>query len=503
MEISWLNLVQLLLAVTWGLGSLVAPAGAQNVHCYGVFDTTTGACSDLLGDEVTQADCCLNQKYGFRLHKDAPCQACRPAEWSEWSPWSSCSVSCTEGVRQRKQTCYGQGACVGGPRRWELQACNLKDCCPVMGGWSEWGAWTPCSVTCLSGTQTRERSCTNPIPQCGGDCPGNKTERRSCDTNQICPMLPFLLFQLMGIGEAGATGRTALPPACLKPHLQSPDSDDSVSATTPHLPGTPPGNRCPGDSQDHRDCEGLPYCPQDGNWGPWKPSSECSVTCGVGRVLEKRVCDSPAPKHGGRNCLGDNTRVFICNTKTPCPVDGRLTEWTAWTACGLPTPGINIACDDIHAVQKRSRVCSGRAHNGKFCPESKFEMRNCYHIDGCRLPGTWTDWSPWSLCEPPCGPNPMKSRRRECKPIYPNYPLSVTGGDGKTRNVSFWGTPRLSCQPLNGQRLLLEDKVPCQNVIPCEGEVLVTLLGRRKALCMLDTHLQVEVGKEFLSMFWS
>lgn len=52
-------------------------SGAQNVHCYGVFDTTTGACGDLLGDEVSQADCCLNQKYGFQLNKDAPCQACR------------------------------------------------------------------------------------------------------------------------------------------------------------------------------------------------------------------------------------------------------------------------------------------------------------------------------------------------------------------------------------------------------------------------------------------
>lgn len=74
----------------------------------------------------------------------------------------------------------------------------------------------------------------------------------------------------------------------------------------------------------------------------------------------------------------------------------------------------------------------------------------------------------------------------------------MKGGDGKIRNVSFWGNPTLSCQPLNGQRLLLEDKVPCLNVVPCEGEVLVTLLGRRKALCMLCAHLGV--GKEFLSM---
>lgn len=459
MEISWLTLGQFLLAGIWGLGSLVAPAGAQNVHCYGVFDTTTGACGDLLGDEVSQVDCCLNQKYGFQLNKDAPCQACRPAEWSEWSPWSACSVSCTEGVQLRSQTCYGQGACVGGPRRWEMQACNMRNCCPVMGGWSEWGAWTPCSVTCLSGVQTRERSCTNPVPQCGGDCAGNKIETRSCDTHQVCPTH----------GNWGSWGNWENCPATCTPESSAakPRQRRLRQCNSPPPSRDPPGNRCPGDSQDYQDCEGLPYCPLDGNWGAWKPSGECSVTCGIGRVLEKRLCNNPAPKHGGRDCPGDDTRVFTCNTKTPCPVDGRLSEWTAWSTCALPVPGIKINCDDIHALQKRTRTCTGRAHNGKFCPGSKIETRGCYNVDRCRLSGAWTDWSPWSLCDPPCGPNPMKSRVRECKPIYPNYPLVVDAQNGKL-NVSFWGTPMVSCQPLNGQRFRVEEKVPCQNVISCE-----------------------------------
>lgn len=53
-----------------------------------------------------------------------------------------------------------------------------------------------------------------------------------------CFLLSSLL-QLMESGEAGETGRIALPPALLKAQLQSPGSGDCVSATVPHLPETP------------------------------------------------------------------------------------------------------------------------------------------------------------------------------------------------------------------------------------------------------------------------
>ncbi|MBA7626508.1 hypothetical protein ES703_33959 [subsurface metagenome] len=49
----------------------------------------------------------------------------------------------------------------------------------VDGGWSSWGA---CSVSCGGGTQTR--TCTNPIPSCGGaECVGDSSQ--SCNT-QAC-----------------------------------------------------------------------------------------------------------------------------------------------------------------------------------------------------------------------------------------------------------------------------------------------------------------------------
>ena len=57
------------------------------------------------------------------------------------------------------------------------------------GGYSAWGGWSQCSVTCGVGRQTRSRSCTNPAPIPGGkDCSqlGPDKENSNC-TKGGCP----------------------------------------------------------------------------------------------------------------------------------------------------------------------------------------------------------------------------------------------------------------------------------------------------------------------------
>lgn len=57
----------------------------------------------------------------------------------------------------------------------------------VDGGWSLWGSYTSCSVTCGVGIQKRERTCTEPLPQYGGtDCVGLSSETQNC-TESECP----------------------------------------------------------------------------------------------------------------------------------------------------------------------------------------------------------------------------------------------------------------------------------------------------------------------------
>ena len=51
------------------------------------------------------------------------------------------------------------------------------------GGWSDFGNWSECSVTCGGGVKERSRTCTNPPPSNGGnDCVGDNEETKSCNT---------------------------------------------------------------------------------------------------------------------------------------------------------------------------------------------------------------------------------------------------------------------------------------------------------------------------------
>ncbi|KAJ8379625.1 hypothetical protein SKAU_G00004030 [Synaphobranchus kaupii] len=57
----------------------------------------------------------------------------------------------------------------------------------IPGGFSSWGGWGPCSVTCGQGVQERIRLCNNPIPANGGrPCEGQSLDSRSCHS-KLCP----------------------------------------------------------------------------------------------------------------------------------------------------------------------------------------------------------------------------------------------------------------------------------------------------------------------------
>ena len=58
---------------------------------------------------------------------------------------------------------------------------NILFCFSVDGGYSQFGDWSACSVTCGRGNQTRMRTCTEPPPSQGGaDCVGEASETRPC-----------------------------------------------------------------------------------------------------------------------------------------------------------------------------------------------------------------------------------------------------------------------------------------------------------------------------------
>ncbi|XP_068687209.1 A disintegrin and metalloproteinase with thrombospondin motifs 6-like isoform X1 [Montipora foliosa] len=67
------------------------------------------------------------------------------------------------------------------------------------------------------------------------------------------------------------------------------------------------------------DCEddGSPII--NGHWSSWSAYSNCSRPCDGGVQFKSRTCTNPAPKNGGKDCLGsDKGHWRICNVQ-PCP----------------------------------------------------------------------------------------------------------------------------------------------------------------------------------------
>ncbi|KAJ8792290.1 hypothetical protein J1605_004071 [Eschrichtius robustus] len=289
--------------------------------------------------------------------------------------------------------------------------------------WSPWSEWVPCSVTCMEGSQLRHRRCIG----WGGQCP-EKVE-----------------------------------PGTLQWQLQA--------------------------------CQDKPCCPVAGGWGPWGAVSPCPVTCGLGQTREQRTCDRPVPQHGGPFCVGDATRTHICNTAVHCPVNGEWELWGEWSTC-IRRSIKHISCQEIPGQQTRSRLCKGRKFDGQRCSGEQQDIRHCYNIQRCLYrmslqplshhptktsnsdtgtpplmagKGSWSEWSTWGLCMPPCGPNPIRTRQRLCKATLPKFSPTVTMVEGQgEKNVTFWGKPSALCDVLQGQKVVVEEKRPCLHVPPCE-----------------------------------
>ncbi|XP_037267415.1 properdin [Falco rusticolus] len=442
---------------------LLSPAAATPVWCFARLEEEGGggACTELLGDEpVSLADCCLNPTYGYKLRPHGHCHTCRQDTWGPWGRWTSCSVTCGEGTQRRGRSRSPTGD--KDPREWQLRACHLP-CCPVAGGWTPWSPWSGCSVTCGVGTLRRSRACADPPPRCGGGCgPGAAEESRVCQgATPTCPVG----------GSWGSWGPWGSCRGTCSGAGRAPGRSRSRRCDSPPPSVEPPGAACAGAAVDTQPCPGLPPCPEDGAWGAWSATAPCPVTCGLGVVTQRRACDAPPPRHGGRGCHGNSTRRVVCGPHGACPGVEHWGPWGAWTPCERRQFG-SISCQPAVGQQRRTRECLRHRPGGPPCPTdggpSIIQLRTCYNIQNCLLPGNWSDWSPWGLCTPPCGASPTRSRVRECQPIYPTYPRIVTSvGSSTPVNVTFWGSARPRCPPLEGQHLRLEETRPCLHVLPC------------------------------------
>lgn len=260
------------------------------------------------------------------------------------------------------------------------------------------------------------------------------------------------------------------------------------------------GDRClcrmrpcdsPAPSNGGKQCEGsaleVTNCTQNGQWTEWSAWSACSQTCGLAVKSRRRICGNPAPRHGGRLCLGPEQEQIYCSTNPPCPApatpaarDSSWSEWGAWSECSAHCGG---------GFQWRRRQCNSprgrdgcgggcesdyRACNAHPCPEYRrssnwtswmrvngtregyFEQRfrftcranvadntllrvgsvkkeerychespkSCMDSAYLNIDGDWSEWSEWTQCSVPCGGG-LQFRERTCDNPRP----SGTGAD--------------------------------------------------------------------------
>ncbi|XP_058494160.1 hemicentin-1 isoform X1 [Solea solea] len=319
--------------------------------------------------------------------------------YSEWAEWAPCSVSCGVGTQKRLRQCNTPLPANGGRHceglDLEMRSCQGKPC-PVDGNWAEWSLWEECSRSCGQGNRTRIRTCSNPPVQHGGrPCEGKAVEVIMCSVRP-CPV-------------AGNWGSWLPWSPCSETCGKGMQSRIRLCNNPPPVFDGP---QCEGTDTQTQVCKERP-CPVDGKWSSWVSWGACSVSCGGGTRQRTRLCASPAPHHGGRQCEGNDVHIDFCNSE-PCPINGNWGPWSSWGSCSKTCNG---------GQMRRYRTCDNPrpANGGRACAGADTQIQRCSTAN-CPVDGNWGSWQPWGQCSASCGGG-ARTRVRLC-----NRPSPSNGG---------------------------------------------------------------------------
>lgn len=394
--------------------------------------------------------------------------------FTNWTEFSNCSRTCGNGTRFRYRNCTNPSPQHGGKNcsgnNFIVESCNTH-LCPIDGGYTAWSNFTVCTVSCGNGTQSRYRNCTNPIPMYRGeDCSllGPATETRSCNTH-YCPIhgryTPW--SQFTNCSKLCGNGTKYRVRSCTNPVPQYGGNNCSafgenitiLTCNTHKCPihggftvwsnftecsktcgnGTKyrirnctnpapkyGGGNCSGPVNETLFCNSFP-CPIDGGYTEWTKFSNCTKPCGNGTRFRTRKCTNPPPQHGGKECfiLGAETETVSCNTHF-CPIHGGYTQWSSYSECSK-------TCDGGERVRLRHCTNPAPQHGGKDCSSlgAPKEKQVCGERP-CPIHGGYTEWSPFGKCSETCGIKGSKARTRKCtnpEPSHGGKPCTHLGPD--------------------------------------------------------------------------
>ncbi|XP_060783053.1 spondin-1b isoform X2 [Neoarius graeffei] len=330
--------------------------------------------------------------------------------YSNWSPWSACSSStCAKGLRMRQRMLKAQlDAGVPCPHTQDFEPCMAPGCSeeeasPCM--LSEWIIWSPCSATCGMGMRSRERYI-KVFPEDGSSCREPTEETEKCVVNDDCSPSSCIVTEWADWEPCSVSCGVGMKKRARM--MKMPASD---------------GSECRAELEEVEKCM-MPECNvlscMVSEWTDWGP---CSVSCGVGMHIRRRMLKTPALPG---QCTEQLEQVEKC-MMPECPVDCMLSEWTEWSEC-------NKSCGKGHMIRTRMIKLEPQ-FGGVPCPETvqrkRCKIRKCTRgprasdrkkakqdaterrrakagrestwaneeIPGCKL----GPWSSWTDCTKHCG----------------------------------------------------------------------------------------------------
>ncbi|KAI4793312.1 hypothetical protein KUCAC02_032806 [Chaenocephalus aceratus] len=301
-----------------------------------------------------------------------------------------CSTTCGTGFELRQRSCnnpsprHGGRVCVG-PSRDE-RFCNEGVSCPQPIFWAPWGSWTKCSTECGGGVHSKVRSCEN-----GNSCPGCALEYKACNL-EACPEVkrntPWTPWMPVNVTQGGARQEQRIRYMC-RAHLSDPHELQI-------------GRRkvetrfCPNDGTAACETDTLveellktPVVRVAGaGWSSWETWSSCSQSCAKGYRTRRRSCSGPEGKSAPVACRGSPVDYQDCNVQA-CPVKGAWSCWSSWSQC-------SVGCGGGHYQRTRSCNSPAPANGGEICLGLHTEEALC-NTHTCD--GGWMAWSLWSACD--------------------------------------------------------------------------------------------------------
>ncbi|XP_060733030.1 thrombospondin type-1 domain-containing protein 7B [Tachysurus vachellii] len=378
-------------------------------------------CPDTMFEERECEPLPVCPTYRWRTHKWQPCTL---VPESVLQGTLGVREACGRGLEKRALSCVddenepvGVSECVqwAGPTPPQVQTCwiSCKDDCTF----SPWSKFTECSG--CEGTRTRKRSVT-----------GRSRKRERCLKEDVYPLLesePCVCDEL--ISEPWGNWSVCILPSATPPFSThgwrgGKEVRECGEGKRYHAIACLDQKRrlldpsqCAETELQEESCS-IP-CPLDCRLSVWSAWSPCSVSCGSGlRVRSRWLREKPF--NGGRPCPKLDLKNQVSEV-VPCRGVCAVYQWVteSWSFCSINTVDEGSTCGEgvqsrkIRCVLRGDGVNESHTVNDSLCDQDDAPAQARTCILPCPGDCVMSPWSHWSLCPMSCDVNSVRTRTRQ------------------------------------------------------------------------------------------